>query len=189
VTSILADTLLRDSGVSPFNPGGDTAALVPFPYEGGSAVATGGIRNFGQLVWVQLAIAPGVGGAAPSLTMDQLDDGLPPQLLAEGIEDMQIAYACDLGPSTVPDGVINEGTDAASRRNDEWIYNEAGDVEPLRCQRPDAIRITLIARSLTPDDTLADIATNRRPAIEDGALGVPDRFRHRAMSATVRLRN
>jgi hypothetical protein len=189
VTSILADGLIRDPGVSSFNPGGDTAELVPFPYNGGSAVATGGIRNFGQLVWLQLAITPGVGTAAPSLTMDRLDDGLPPQLLAEGIEDMQIAYACDLGPGTIPDGIINEGTDPGTRRNDEWIYNEAGDVEPLRCQRPDAIRITLIARTLTPDDTLSDISTNRRPAVEDGVVGAPDRFRHRAMSATVRLRN
>lgn len=189
ISSKLAGILLRDPGASGFNPAGNVAGMVPFPYNGGSADATGGIRHFGQLVWVQLAIAPSVGGSAPRLTMDRLDDGLPPQVLAEGIEDMQIAYACDLGPGTIPDGIINEGTDAATRRNDEWVYNEEGDVEPVRCQRPDAIRITLIARTLTPDDTLSEASTNRRPAVEDGVAGPVDRFRHRAMTATVRLRN
>ena len=190
VTSILGDTLARDPGTSRFNPGNDVGGLVPFDIVGGGAESTGGVRNLGELVWVRLAVTPPADPAgAPALTMDRLDDAAGPQVLAEGIEDMQIAYGCDQGPGATPNGVIEEGADAATRRGDEWTYNAIGDVEPARCQRPDSVRITLVARGLTPDDTLADVADNARPAIEDGIAGPRDRFRRRVLTSTVRLRN
>jgi prepilin-type N-terminal cleavage/methylation domain-containing protein len=183
----VANTLVH-SETSPWNSGVDSIALVPFDYVAGPT-ATGGIRNFGELVWVTLAINNPGGGVPPSLTLDRLDDDQPPQVLAEGIEDLQITYGCDAAATGVSDGVITEGVDPASRLSDDWIYNEPGDIEPPRCQRPEAVRITLIARTLTPDPTLTDSAGNFRPAAEDSTAGTPDLFRHRAVTATVRLRN
>ena len=75
-------------------------------------------------------------------------------MLAEGMEDMQIAYACDTQPGGTPDGSLSEGTDAASRLADEWTYNQTGDVPPANCGVPSAIRITLLGRSLNPDQSL-----------------------------------
>jgi prepilin-type N-terminal cleavage/methylation domain-containing protein len=182
-------TLLHGTSSS-WNPLADSTAHMPFLYQGGSSTATGGVRNLGQLVWIRLAIdASGAAGVPPRLTLDRLDDADPPQVLAEGIEDMQVAYGCDLGPEAMPDGVLTEGTDPATRLADEWTYNEPGDVEPQRCQRPDAVRITLVARTLTPEQGLANVPGNLRPAAEDGATGTADLFRHRVVNATVRMRN
>jgi hypothetical protein len=85
--------------------------------------------------------------------------------------------------------VITEGADSVTRRTDEWIYNESGDAEPAGCVRPDAIRITLVARSLSPDTTLAQLPGNAKPASEDGAAGAADLFRHRLMTVSLYPRN
>jgi type II secretory pathway pseudopilin PulG len=189
ITDVLSvSNSLVHSVTSPWNATSDLTAVVPFDYPAG-VTGTGGVRNFGELVWVRLAINNPGGGVAPSLTMDRLDDDQPAQVLAEGIEDLQVAYACDSGLSGVSDGILTEGIDPGSRLTDDWTYNEPGDVEPLRCQRPDAVRITLVARTLTPDPTLTNASGNVRPATEDAATAAADLFRHRAITATVRLRN
>jgi prepilin-type N-terminal cleavage/methylation domain-containing protein len=189
ITDVVAGTRTLLHGTSSsWNPIADSTDHMPFLYQGGSDVTTGGVRNLGQLVWVRLAI-DATGTAAPRLTLDRLDDADPPQVLAEGIEDMQIAYGCDLGPEITPDGVLTEGTDSATRLTDEWTYNEPGDLEPARCQRPDAVRITLVARTLAPEPALANTPGNLRPAAEDGVAGTADLFRHRMVNATVRMRN
>jgi hypothetical protein len=178
--------LLKDSTGSVWNPAADVAAMVPFSYIGGAS-PTGGVRSFGQLTWVQFAIDRS-GSAPPRLTMNRLDGTRGPEVLADGIEDMQIAFACDLAGGS-PDGNIVEGTDSASRLTDEWTYNEAGDVAPAGCVRPDALRITLIARSLSPDTTLSQVPGNAKPAAEDGVAGATDVFRHRIATLSVYPRN
>jgi prepilin-type N-terminal cleavage/methylation domain-containing protein len=188
ITDISAGDVIAHTVVSPWNADANLIDVVPFDYPGGSASSTGGLRNFGELVWVRLAIdATGAPDVAPRLTLDRLDDADPPQVLAEGIEDMQVAYGCDISGGA--DGTITEGTDALSRQSDEWIYNQTGDIEPVNCRRPDAVRITLIGRTATPDSLLTESGGNVRPSAEDGATAVADMFRHRAVSATIRLRN
>jgi prepilin-type N-terminal cleavage/methylation domain-containing protein len=192
ITGIVAatNTLQHDLTGSQWDPGTNIAGVIPFTYPGGSALSTGGVRNFGQLVWVQFAInSTGSPGVPPRLTMNRLDGTNGPEVLAEGIEDMQIAYACDLQPAGVPDGVLSEGTDSATRLTDEWTYNEPLDVAQAGCNRPDAIRITLIARSLTPDDMLSGVPGNTKPAAEDGVAGSADQFRHRIATVSVYPRN
>ena len=185
-----ANTLLKAS-TSAWNPPGDVAGLVPFDYVGGAAPKAG-LRDFGTLSWVQFFID--TTGASPRLMMARLD-GLAgpttPQVLADGIEDLQIAYACDLNPPAPagPDGVFTEGTDVGSRQADEWTYNVAGDVPPAGCVRPQAVRLTIIARTTVPDDNLAGLAANAKPAAEDGAAGARDSFRHRVLTTIVSPRN
>jgi hypothetical protein len=185
-TTLATNTVLKDSAGSTWNPTADVAAMVPFSYIGGAS-PTGGVRNFGELTWIQFAIDSS-GSAPPRLTMNRLDGTRGPEVLADGIEDMQIAYACDVTGGSA-DGNLDEGTDSATRRIDEWTYNESGDVEPVGCNRPDAIRITLIARSLTPDTTLAAALGNAKPAAEDGAAGAVDQYRHRIATMAVYPRN
>jgi prepilin-type N-terminal cleavage/methylation domain-containing protein len=185
-TAPATNVLLKDAAGSSWNPVADVAAMVPFTYIGG-ATPTGGVRNFGELTWIQFAIDSS-GSAPPRLTMNRLDGTRGPEVLADGIEDMQIAYACDVAGGA-PDGNLDEGTDSGTRRTDEWTYNESGDVEPIGCSRPDAIRITLIARSLTPDTTLAAALGNAKPASEDGVAGAVDQYRHRVATMAVYPRN
>ena len=168
-------------------PHGVRRLAPPFPVP--NPEPTGGVRNFGRLVIVQFAInSVGAPATPPSLTMNILTAGGGPQVLAEGIEDMQIAYACDLQP-LVPDGVLIEGTDPATRLADEWTYNEAGDVPWNGCKRPAGIRITLVARSINTDTTLTDFPNNAKPAAEDGVAGAINIYRHRIATTTVYPRN
>jgi prepilin-type N-terminal cleavage/methylation domain-containing protein len=192
ITGIAAasNTLLRAT-TSPFDPAGNPAGLIPFDYVGGVAPKAG-IRNFGMLSWVRFSIDST--GPSPRLMMARLD-GLAgpstPQLLADGIEDLQIAYSCDLVPAAPvgPDGVMSEGATAAARLTDEWTYNVAGDAPPSACVRPQAVRLTIIARTTEGDDNLAGAATNAKPAAEDGAAGVKDNFRHRVLTTLIAPRN
>jgi prepilin-type N-terminal cleavage/methylation domain-containing protein len=185
-TTLATNTILKDPAGSLWNPTADVAAMAPFSYIGGAS-PTGGVRNFGELTWIQFAIDSS-GSAPPRLTMNRLDGTRGPEVLADGIEDMQIAYACDIAGGG-PDGNLDEGTDSATRLTDEWTYNEAGDVEPVSCSRPDAIRITLIARSLSPDSNLVQALGNAKPAAEDGVAGAVDQFRHRVATMAVYPRN
>jgi prepilin-type N-terminal cleavage/methylation domain-containing protein len=177
----LASELVHDSS-SDWNPISDPlgAETIPFDYQIGS-----GIRQFGTLNWVRFAINP-TGGTdgVPALTMQRLDDGSAPQVIAEGIVDLQVAYACDNSPD---DGILREGPD---KLTDEWVLNTTGDAIPAGCGTPNGIRITVVARSLTTDTLLADVSTNIKPASEDGAAGVgPDTFRYRTSTAIVYPRN
>jgi hypothetical protein len=195
-----------------WNPPGTVTNLIP-----GGYVASGtntGVRNFGEFWWVRFAIRtkaqdgtalttlgiPGVTHDVPVLTMERLD-GSPtaptgPQVLAEGIEDLQVAYACDLNA----DGVLTE--DPNSPATDEWMLNNAADViatdNARKCNQPSAVRLTLVARSLTEDNGIdATLTDNGRPAVENHGVHTPDnnfttgrdQFRRRVLTTTVYPRN
>jgi prepilin-type N-terminal cleavage/methylation domain-containing protein len=177
---------LQHAGTSSWNPTTDIAGFVPISYTGG-ATPSAGIRDLGTLNWVQFSID--ATGQTPRLMMNRLDGSAGPQILADGIEDLQIAYACDTAPALNGDGLFTEGTDAATKKTDEWVYNAAGDVPPVACNRPQAVRITIVARSTEADTTLAGLAANRKPAVEDGVAGAADTFRHRVLTTTVYPRN
>ena len=104
-------------------------------------------------------------------------------MLADGIEDLQVAYACDNIPRR-----RRAARRLPTKLTDEWILNVAANPIPA-CNRPDAVRITLIARSLTADTLLSGVTSNKKPAIEDGAAGAVDSFRHRVVTTTVFPRN
>ncbi len=118
------------------------------------------------------------GGNVPTLMMDPDSAGpIPPQPLAEGVEDLQIA----IGVDEDDDDIVNEdGTNT-----DEWFYNAVGDSAPPGLPR--ALRINLVARSVLET---SDTAQSSRPAMEDHAAGAtPDEFRRRVLSTTIEVRN
>jgi type II secretory pathway pseudopilin PulG len=184
VTSVDAasNQLLHDA-TSKWNPPGAVANFIPFDYVGGASPTPAAIRNFGTLTWVRFAIRPGTATTPPALTMERLDLGTAPEVLADGIEDLQVAYACDNAPD---DGELPDGPNKLA---DEWTLNITADPIPTTCNRPDAVRVTLIARSITADTFLSSVSANAKPAVEDGAAGAPDTFRHRVVTTTVFLRN
>jgi prepilin-type N-terminal cleavage/methylation domain-containing protein len=187
ITGIAGNTL-NHASTSKWNPAANVAGMVPFGYTVGapSDVPTTGsaIRHLGTLNWVRFAIRPGTATFPPALTMQRLDQETAPQVLADGIEDLQVAYACDSNS----DGNLPDGVD---RTTDEWQLNANLEVAPaVNCNRPSAVRLTLIARSLTPDTLLANISTNIKPAVENGAAGAAaDQYRHRVLTTTVFPRN
>jgi prepilin-type N-terminal cleavage/methylation domain-containing protein len=185
VTGITPSNTLAHANTSPWNPAGNVVGMMPFGYTTGTTTGTGSaLRHFGTLNWVRFAIRPAAGTAPPALTMQRLDLGTAAQVLADGIEDLQVAYACDLNN----DGDLAEGP---AKTTDEWQLNANLEIPPaVNCYRPAAIRLTLIARSLTPDSLLLSVTSNVKPAAENGAAGATnDQFRHRVLTTTVFPRN
>jgi type II secretory pathway pseudopilin PulG len=109
----------------------------------------------------------------------------PPQIVAEHIEDLQVAIGIDGLWGGIRDGVLQEiGKDPD---DDEWVYNRAGETlpDPLPAGSViTAVRVTVIGRGSQPGDQL----TPGRPAVEDRPAGPPDNFRRRLLTAQIYLR-
>lgn len=221
ISSVSVDNLLLAS-TKPWNPASNVPSMIPFTYlAAGCApsppsgpVSNAGIRNLGEFWWVRFAVRTTdqngnylSNQGIPVLTMERLDGSDPngPQVLAEGIEDLQVAFACDLNA----DGLLSEGQ-GAGRATDEWTLNSPNDVIAMnraaKCNQPSAIRITLVARSLTEDNGIdANQNFNGPPTVENHVratcCGDPsdpsttkpatccDQYRRRVLSTTVYPRN
>ncbi len=186
-----------------WNPPNNQITMLPV---GGYAAASSGVRDFGSLVWIRFFIQVDATTGIPDLMMQQLQNagsaGLP-QVLAEGIEDLQVSFACDTGTLgvynlTQLNGQLDEGFDDASKINDEWWNNVPGDSLPLintagYCNLPTALRLTLVARTLTSDDLINTSLTGNGPMdVENHRYASPrptDQFRRRALTTTVYPRN
>jgi hypothetical protein len=106
------------------------------------------------------------------------------QIVATGIEDLQVAPACDVSG----DGTIGaEGLTATAKQSDEWFNNVPGDTVTADCLTHPQLRVSLVARTGAEDPSLAPLP---RPAIENHAAATTsDRYRRRIQSAVVRPPN
>jgi prepilin-type N-terminal cleavage/methylation domain-containing protein len=170
-------------GVNP--PGGTMQALFPGTYSSSSVVIS--LGNAGMPQPFKFAIDPrsGTAGAVPRLVQwRNATPGNDVQTVAEGVEDLQISTACDVGPSgswtgggapLAADGLFTEGPPgSADRRADEWAHNAVTDTSadvPPTCTaaHPVAlVRITLVGRNASADPAKKN---GYRPAAEDRAAG------------------
>ena len=185
-----------------WNPGGDVAGMVP---GGGYTGGQTGVRNFGTLTWVTFFVQTGANGI-PNLMMQQrhlAGASGTAQVLAEGIEDLQVSFACDTGAIanrnlTQVNGVLDEGNDDTTKKSDEWWNNVPADDLPTIntdgfCNLPTAVRLTLVVRTLTPDDLIDTGVTANGPMdVEDHRYASPrptDKYRRRVLTTTVYPRN
>jgi type II secretory pathway pseudopilin PulG len=199
-----ANTFAINSGDIVWNPNGNVAGMLPV---GGYVNNAAGVRNFGQLTWVTFFIQTGANGI-PNLMMQQRHLGGAsgqPQVLAEGIEDLQVSFACDTGilgfyDLTAINGQLDEGS-GGGMQADEWWNNTPNDTLPGMntngyCNLPTAIRLTLVARTLMIDDLIDPAVTQNGPMnVEDHVYPSPmpanqlDQFRRRVLTTTVYPRN
>ena len=195
-------TSTLDHASNGWNPPGNVGNMLP---AGGYTGGTAGVRNFGALNWVRFFVQQ-VGNGAPNLMMQQLHltgASADPQVMAEGIEDMQVSFACDTGALAAPNlntpnGQLDEGYDDSTRRLDEWWNNVPNDVlpamnTPAYCNLPTGVRITLVSRTLLPDDLIDPTISGNGPMdVEDHRYASPrptDSFRRRVLTTTVFPRN
>jgi prepilin-type N-terminal cleavage/methylation domain-containing protein len=120
-------------------------------------------------------------GNAAMLTMDVNGSGFQP--LAEGVEDMQIAYGFDNNG----DGVINDDN-GATAGGDEWLYNAAGEtVGTWSIANLRTIRVTLVVKGTSVEGGQQNLPA--RPKAEDHNGGSVDGFIRRVLRTEIAVRN
>jgi hypothetical protein len=109
-------------------------------------------------------------------------NGATAQPLAEGVEDLQIAYGFDNNT----DGVINDDN-GASAGNDEWLFNAAGEtVGAWQIANLRSIRVTLVVKGTSVDTGQTNLPA--RPAAEDHTAGTTDGFIRRVLRTEIAVR-
>jgi len=190
----VADWRLQKNPSSPWNPSGMNNPLwPPNGFGAGSTI----VRIGGNPADQFYNFAIDNTRDPPMLVMWQGTNTANRQVVAEGIEDMQISYTCDNGgpgtsncggncqvPGTAPDGEYYEGActessgdntcncaddDCTARQDDEWVNNVPNDVNPdCSASAIRMVRITLISR------TASAVQGDRlgfRPPAEDRMAG------------------
>jgi prepilin-type N-terminal cleavage/methylation domain-containing protein len=121
-------------------------------------------------------------GSVPAL---ERDSGSGPEVVAEGVEDFQIAYGFDGINGQSQDGQITEI--GASGDDDEWVYNIQGDSWPLDSSGLRMVRVSILLRTLQSDPHFRG---NRVGVLEDHLSGsTENRYRRRLIQFTETVRN
>ncbi len=158
---------LTYGGGNAYNPTAPNHPLI-FPITGGYLKGTLVMRMGKTTDQLQhyFAIDDGSGNRPPRLVTWSKTDQSDLQVVADGIEDLQISWGCDVDN----DGDVFEGGTTSARQTDEWAFNTQSDTMPA-CETSDnairVVRVTLIGRTVGP-------VTSRkgfRPACEDHAAG------------------
>lgn len=125
----------------------------------------------------------------PRLVQDKRDVHtgavLATETVADGIEDLQVAYTCSSGTA---EGVPTLGSD-------QWYYNTGSEtslpsncitncVDP-GCRNFEAVRVTLVVRSAGPEGSFKGV----RPAVENRSGGTADNYMRATLSTTIKPRN
>ena len=156
----------------------NTAVVVALTNVSGSSLTVGALPSgFAANAWVLPSKHVAYSVSAPMLMMTVNGTSQP---LAEGVEDLQVAYGFD----TDGNGVL---TDNGST-SDEWLYNNAADsagsfsIAQLR-----AIRVTIVAKSTVLESGSPQYGA--RPAAEDRAAGTSDGYVRRVLRSEIAVRN
>jgi hypothetical protein len=138
------------------------------------------IANLGQQRVVRYAISTASG--IPQL--ERTVNGGTPDVVAVGIEDLQVAAGCDVNANGQID--LEPATDTA-RATDEWFYNVAGDTVPATCTAFPQVRVSLVSRTLEPDGAWT---VGVRPNLENHAAATAnDQFHRRVLSQVISAQN
>jgi type IV pilus assembly protein PilW len=164
---------------------------------------------FMQCVPYAISTVPAVCGGSTSCL---LRNGVP---MVDGIEDLQLAYACDgcnvLAPNTpLPNGVIDDqdapiGTPigAGVFNAADFVTNNAWSLPPMVPDKIKLVQVTIVARENQPPRSLAE-GNNRQPINTAGPVIVSDhnpsadagynattysQQRRRVLTRTIQVRN
>lgn len=166
---------------------GDRLTLVPTITA--PAVFTAGT----QVYWLRcLTYAIGTTAAACS--------GSAPCLLrggvavAEGIEDLQLAYACDGCDGNQPDGTIDDQNGSGTFDANDFISNSTWTTAPQTSDTIRLVRVNIVARQTRSDpqwSSTAPVVVEDHDPTGDAGYDSPtyQQFRRRLLTRTIQVRN
>jgi type IV pilus assembly protein PilW len=129
-----------------------------------------------------------------------LCSGNPPCLrrggvaIAEGIEDLQLAYACDGCAGAVPDGVVDDQNASSTFDTADFISNSTWTLAPLTPDTIRMVRVNIVARQLRADpdwrSTQPVVVEDHNPTSDAGySQQTYQQLRRRVLTRTIQLRN
>lgn len=161
-----------------------------------------------QCVQYAISAVPAVCGGSTSCL---LRNGVP---MVDGIEDLQLAYACDgcnvLAPNTpLPNGVIDDqdapvGTPVGAGvfNAADFITNNTWAVSPMRPDKIKLVQVTIVARDNQPSKGLSEgnsvpansaasvIVSDHDPSVDAGYNAATyQQQRRRVLTRTIQVRN
>lgn len=161
--------------------------VTPPPSAPSFALSAGAMVNLAQPV--RYSVSTTLMAGTPTLVLQDgapVDSTQPLQVVADHIEDLQVALGVDGLLNGLSDGQLSEVGAAAG--DDEWIYNVAGESFPAALPQGAqviAVRITVIGRTREVSEALGP----GRPAAENRPAGAPDGYRRRVLSTVIGLRS
>lgn len=106
-------------------------------------------------------------------------------VLAEGVEDFQLAYGFDGINGNPVDGILTDIGGAAN--DDEWVFNMPGEAWPFDISGLRAIRVSLLLRTINRDPGYTGGTTG---TLEDHVWNSPlDGYRRRVVRFQENIRN
>jgi type IV pilus assembly protein PilW len=129
-----------------------------------------------------------------------LCSGNPPCLrrggvaIAEGIEDLQLAYACDGCAGAVPDGLVDDQNASNTFDTADFISNSTWTSAPLTPDTIRMVRVNIVARQLRADpdwrNTQPVAVEDHNPTSDAGYdQQTYQQLRRRVLTRTIQLRN
>jgi type IV pilus assembly protein PilW len=146
-----------------------------------------------QVYWLQCItydirnVAADCSGNAPCLRRNGV-------AIAEGIEDLQLAYACDGCSGAVSDGVLDDQNASTTFDTADFISNSTWTVAPLTPDTIRMVRINIVARQLRSDpnwsSTQAVVVEDHNPTSDAGYDATAyAKMRRRLLTRTIQVRN
>lgn len=136
------------------------------------------------------------GGNPPCLRRGPNPDTNPTSMVAvaEGIEDLQLAYACDGCNGAVPDGIIDDQNASNTFDTADFISNNAWTASPTTSDKIRMVRLSIVARQTQNDSqwssTAPIVAEDHDPTKDAGfVMATYQQSRRRLLTRTVQVRN
>ncbi len=157
-----------------------------------------------QCIRYQIVQLPDAGnlclGGAPCLTRGVAGAAGPnaEAPIAQGVEDLQLAYACDgcvaLINSGIPDGIIDDQNASNSFDQGDFISNNTWATAPLMPDKIQMVQIAIVARQLQNDQGIGEsdkgaMGSGLLTVNADRTLPAVQNYRRRILMKTVETRN
>lgn len=198
---------------------GAVAAMTPDGFGTASTISVGGIHTSTVSAIASDVLTLGTSITSPAVyqagtqvywlrcitydiaTTTALCSGLAPCLrrggvpIAEGIEDIQMAYACDGCIGTgVPNGVVDDQNASGSFDTSDFISNSAWTTPPMTPDTIRLVRVTVVARQTRSDPdwrgTSPTTVEDHNPTSDSGYNASDySKVRRRIITRTIQLRN
>ena len=156
-----------------------------------------------QCIRYQVVLPPDAGnlcgGNAPCLTRG-VAGGVGPTAeapIAEGVEDLQLAYACDGCVTAINSGIPNRIIDDQNGSNSfdqaDFLSNVPWTASPLRPDKIQLVQVALVARQSKDDqgfgEGVAPVGSSPMTVTSDHTLPADSTHRRRVLVKTVETRN